>query len=100
MRIAVFSDVHGNPYACKAVLDAIEREGAFDARIAAGDLCLGGSDPGACVDMLRAAGVIGVYGNTEIYILHPEQTPNDELHRNNWDAIPPWLRSPNVWDQL
>jgi predicted phosphodiesterase len=103
MRIAVFSDLHGNPFACKAVLEAIEKVGPFDAVVAAGDLCLGGSDPAACVDMLRQAGVIGVYGNTETYILHPERTPNDDLHRNSWDSIQPvayWVRAQLSDDQL
>ncbi len=30
MRIAVFADNHGNPYATKAVLDAISESGGYD----------------------------------------------------------------------
>jgi Calcineurin-like phosphoesterase superfamily domain len=89
MRLAIFSDLHGNPYACKAVLDAIARAGSFDAILAAGDLCLGGSDPAACVQQLRAAGVQAVYGNTEQYLCSPEQVPPDELHRSMWETIQP-----------
>ena len=89
MRIAVFSDLHGNPFACRAVLDAIATQGAFDAIIGAGDLLLGGSDPRACFEMLHAAGVQGVYGNTEIYLLNPEDIPPDELHRKMWVEIQP-----------
>ncbi len=87
MRIAIFSDVHGNPYACQAVLHAIAHDGAFDHVVAAGDLCFGGSDPAGCVDMLQAAGVSGVYGNTEVYILRPEKTPRDDLHLRKWDKL-------------
>lgn len=89
MRLAIFSDIHGNPYACEAVLGAIAREGSFDAILAAGDLCLGGSDPAACIDQLASAGVRGVYGNTEEYLRSPEQTPPDELHRSIWDIVQP-----------
>jgi hypothetical protein len=89
MRLAIFSDVHGNPYACEAVLRAIAQEGACDAILAAGDLCLGGSDPARCVELLAEAGVQAVYGNTEQYLRHPDQTPSDELHRSMWNTIQP-----------
>jgi hypothetical protein len=84
-------------------LQAIAREGKLTAIVAAGDLCLGGSDPAGCVDMLRAAGVVGVYGNTELYVLHPEQTPADELHRSQWETIQPvayWVRDRLLDEQL
>ena len=86
MRIAVFSDIHGNPYACQAVLEAARRAGA-DRLVAAGDLCLGGSDPAGCVTMLQSAGVEAVYGNTEGYLRAPELEPPDELHRRKWPPI-------------
>lgn len=93
MRIAVFADVHGNPFACQAVLQAIQYERPVDAIVAAGDLCFGGSDPSTCVDLLREAGVIGVYGNTETYLLAPSQAPPDEIHLKNWD----WLQPAVYW---
>ena len=96
MRVAIFSDIHGNPYACRAVLEAIQAEGEFEAIVAAGDLCLGGSDPAGCIDLLRAAGVQAVYGNTEEYLFHPEQEPQDESHRRKWSQLQPavrWTRS-------
>ena len=89
MRLAIFSDVHGNPFACQAVLRAIAREGAFDAILAAGDLCLGGSDPAGCVEQLIEAGVQAVYGNTEQYLRFPDQIPPDELHRSMWNIVQP-----------
>jgi hypothetical protein len=89
MRLAIFSDVHGNPYACEAVLSAITGAGAFDAILAAGDLCLCGSDPGGCVERLAQAGVQAVYGNTEQYLRFPDQTPPDELHRSMWGRVQP-----------
>jgi predicted phosphodiesterase len=103
MRIAVFSDIHGNPYACKAVLDRIASIGEFDEIIAAGDLCLGGSDPGLCLELLGDFGVSAVYGNTEKYILNPEEMPPDELHRSMWERVQPvayWVRERLSNEQL
>lgn len=103
MRVIVFSDIHGNPYACKAVLQAIKKEGAVDAVVAAGDLCLGGSDPAACVDMLAGGGICGVFGNTEEYIYQPEEMPPDELHRGMWERIKPvayWVRKTLSTNQM
>lgn len=87
MRIAVFSDIHGNPYACRAVLDAVAEDGAFDAVVVAGDLCFGGSDPAACVELLRAADVQAVYGNTDEFIFAPQKLPPDEEHLQDWETI-------------
>lgn len=84
MHIAIFSDIHGNPYACEAVLEAIRVEGPFDAVAAAGDHCFGGSDPACCIDRLREAGVQAVYGNTDEFIFNPEIAPPDEAHQREW----------------
>ncbi|MCB9136605.1 MAG: metallophosphoesterase [Anaerolineales bacterium] len=45
MRLAIFSDIHGNRFALEAVLNALLADGPFDAVIAAGDLALGGGRP-------------------------------------------------------
>ena len=84
MRIAVFSDIHGNPYATHAALDAIAADGEFDAVVMAGDVCLGGSDPAACVDMLQAANVQALYGNADVFMYAPTAEPPDELFRARW----------------
>jgi predicted phosphodiesterase len=89
MRIAVFSDLHGNPYACRALLRALAVEGEFDHVIGAGDLLFGGSDPAACIDMLTEAGISAIVGNTEEYIQAPEVLPIDEMHRTKWDRLVP-----------
>lgn len=87
MRVAVFSDIHGNPFSCEAVLDSIASDGYFDEVVVAGDLCLGGSDPSHCIDLLRKAGVLALYGNTDEYIFAPEKPPGDDLHLRKWDRI-------------
>ncbi|MBN1231004.1 MAG: metallophosphoesterase [Anaerolineales bacterium] len=95
MRIAVFSDIHGNPFACNAVLDEIKSTGPYDCVVAAGDLLFGGSDPAVCADMLMDARVSATFGNTEEYILYPERTPPDVKHSSKWDVLKPvtyWIR--------
>jgi predicted phosphodiesterase len=87
MRIAVFSDVHGNAFALAAVLDAIAADGPFDRIIAAGDLAFGGSDPARCIDLLREAGVEAVYGNTDEFIFRMDMPPGDDQHLKKWSAI-------------
>ena len=86
MRIAVFADTHGNPYSTRAVLKAISDSGSFDAVVAAGDVCSGGSDPAACVDMLQAAGFRRYTGmRMSLFSLHPKNrqqrcTDNPDTH--------------------
>ncbi|GAB4397589.1 MAG: metallophosphoesterase family protein [Anaerolineales bacterium] len=87
MKLAVFSDVHGNPYALRAVLQAIRARGRYDALIVAGDLCMGGSDPAACVDLIQESGALAVYGNTEEYLRAPDQPPPDLHHSARWQFL-------------
>lgn len=86
MRIAIFADIHGNPYATRAVLDSIGEDGVFDAVVMAGDVCSGGSDPAACVDMLQAAGVQAVYGNADVFVFDPQVEPPTEFYRAGWPS--------------
>lgn len=74
MRLAVFSDVHGNLSALEAVLADIAKE-AVDVVVFAGDLCLVGPRPAACVQRLRDSNCIGLYGNTDDWLLGRQETP-------------------------
>jgi predicted phosphodiesterase len=69
MRLALFSDVHGNLSALEAVLAAIEPQGPFDALVCAGDLIYLGSSPAEVIAHLRQAGVQAVRGNCEDYVV-------------------------------
>jgi predicted phosphodiesterase len=85
MRIAVFADNHGNPYSTRAVLKAISNSGWFDTVVAAGDVCSGGSDPAACVDMLQAAEAQMVYGNADEFVFASPKEPPAEICRAGWN---------------
>lgn len=69
MRIAVFSDIHGNAIALDAVLvDAANR--GVDAYWIVGDIVANGPDPVAVVDRIRSLpNVTIVRGNTDRYVL-------------------------------
>lgn len=67
MQIAIFSDVHGNLTALDAILADIQRQNP-DLVVFAGDLCVFGPRPAACVQRLRAEDIPGVYGNTDGWI--------------------------------
>lgn len=75
MRVAVFSDVHGNLAGLEAVLAELDRLGPFDRRICAGDVALFGPSPGEAVDRLREPGIETVRGNTDDYVARPSDAP-------------------------
>jgi putative phosphoesterase len=74
MRIAVFSDVHGNLTALEAVLADINRQ-AVDTMVFAGDLCAIGPRPAECLRMVREQGVLCIYGNTDAWTLGRQEPP-------------------------
>lgn len=61
-RIAVFSDIHGNLHAMKAVLEVIDRLG-IDALVCLGDVVGYGAFPNECIDLLRERNVPTLAGN-------------------------------------
>lgn len=63
MRALIVSDIHSNLQALDAVLADAEEAGGYDVVWFLGDLVGYGSDPGACVDRLRALPHVGVAGN-------------------------------------
>lgn len=99
MRIALFSDVHGNLSALEAVLDSINRH-QVDLTVFAGDLCLVGPRPAACVRLLRERRIPSVYGNTDEWVvLDRARSPDPLRELTRWTADQlsaddsRWLRS-------
>jgi predicted phosphodiesterase len=74
LRIAVFSDVHGNLTALRAVLAALKRHAPLQMIVAAGDHVLVGPRPAETWDTLQAAGCVCILGN------------DDELLWRGWAA--------------
>jgi predicted phosphodiesterase len=52
MRLALFSDVHGNPIALDAVLADVDASGGVDGYLVLGDVAEGGYDPSGAVERL------------------------------------------------
>ncbi len=94
MRIAIFSDIHGNRVALDACLADLAAQGGADELVAAGDLCMDGPKPKAVLKRLRAAGAHCLRGNTDRYIADGDDDPSDAaMIRWQREAIgPEWTR--------
>jgi predicted phosphodiesterase len=71
MRIAAFSDTHGNLLALDAVLADIERQGPFDAYLMGGDIAAGGPRPAETLARIRDLACPVVLGNNDYYLFAP-----------------------------
>lgn len=77
MKVAVFSDVHGNLTALEAALADIDRQSP-DVIVFAGDLCLMGARPSACVARLQSRkDILAIHGNTDLAVGQPLTPPAD-----------------------
>ena len=65
MRVAIFSDVHGNVTALEAVLADMGARGPFDRILNGGDFAFGGPRPREAVERLIETGYPAVIGNTD-----------------------------------
>jgi putative phosphoesterase len=72
MKLAVLADVHGNGDALRAVLDGLDERGGADRILILGDIVLLGPDPGKVVELLMARDAVGVYGNTDRFLLNTD----------------------------
>lgn len=76
MQIAIFSDVHGNLAAFEAVLADIKKQEP-DLILFAGDLCVFGSQPAECIQLIRTENIGCIYGNTDQWISNDPLLSND-----------------------
>lgn len=93
MKIAILSDIHGNPIALDATLADIDAQGGVDAYWVIGDLTAIGFDPVGVLERVAALpNVICTKGNSEAYLLdgvefgRPDPKPTNEaewLHQIN-----------------
>jgi putative phosphoesterase len=76
MRLAVLSDIHGNPIALDAVLADVEAAGGADAYWVLGDFCALGCDPVAPLERVsRLPGARFTRGNTDDYLVTGQRPP-------------------------
>ena len=87
MKIAVFSDVHGNLNALKSVLKQIE-EKKVDQTIFLGDIFQRGNEEMECLDYFMNSDVICMKGNCELYAVNGvDIDPDVEYLRKYYDEI-------------
>lgn len=74
MRVAIFSDIHGNPIALDAVLADIQEQGGVDEYWVLGDFSAVGYDPVTVLERLRELpNVQCTRGNTDRYTIMGQQ---------------------------
>jgi predicted phosphodiesterase len=78
MRIAVFSDIHGNDFAFEIVEADIKKQ-SIDQMICLGDAIQGGPQPAAVVQRLRNLGCPVVMGNADAWLLSGEETGDEGI---------------------
>ncbi len=85
MKIAVFSDVHGNLKALKAVLEQI-KEKNVDRVVFLGDIFQRGNQEIECLKLLKDNEIICLKGNCELYMEHGvDIDPDVEYLRDYYD---------------
>ena len=92
MRVAIFSDVHGNLSGLEAGL-ADASQHAPDLVVFAGDLCLMGPRPGDCLRRVRELRLPAVMGNTD------EWTAGDGQPPERMREVLPWTRDQLTADE-
>ena len=70
-KIAIFSDIHGNLEALKAILEDIEKD-TFDEVISLGDLIGVGPCSKECLELVKDTNIKMIKGNNEIYQVNKE----------------------------
>ena len=76
MRVAIFSDIHGNIIALDAVLEDIANSGSFDEHWVLGDLVALGPSPVEVLERLSALpNTKFIRGNTDRYVFAGDRPP-------------------------
>jgi predicted phosphodiesterase len=68
LRLALFSDVHGNAVAFRAMLADLGKRDV-DQVVCLGDHAQGGAQPAECLELLRELGCPAVMGNSDHFLL-------------------------------
>lgn len=87
MKHAIFSDIHGNYEALKAIISDINRKKIKNI-IYLGDAVGLGPSSKECVDLLSKSNVIFILGNHELYVTKgskiDKDMSNNEVNHNTW----------------
>jgi predicted phosphodiesterase len=87
LRVALFSDVHGNAVAFEAFLTDVARQ-EVDDLVCLGDHAQGGAQPAECLERLRQLGCRAVMGNSDHFLLTldpgEEELTDAQLETARW----------------
>jgi predicted phosphodiesterase len=87
VRLALFSDVHGNGVAFRAMLDDLAQQDV-DSGICLGDHAQGGPQPAECLEFLRDLGWPAVMGNSDHFLLTldpgAEEVTEEQIENAKW----------------
>jgi predicted phosphodiesterase len=97
LRVALFSDVHGNAVAFRAMLADLARQDV-DSGVCLGDHAQGGPQPAECLELLRELGCPAVMGNSDHFLLTLE--PGAEEWTGEQVENATWSQSQLSDDQL
>jgi predicted phosphodiesterase len=95
MRIAVFSDIHGNDFAFEAVEVDIKKQ-QVDQLVCLGDAIQGGPQPKQTVERLRRLNCPVVMGNADAWLLSGVETGDEDIppeRLKKMEAIRQWSLS-------
>ncbi len=85
MKIAVFSDVHGNYKALDLALEQIRKKDP-DQIVFLGDIFQRGNEEIECLGSLKDSGIVCIKGNCELYLVHGvDIDPDVEYLRDYYD---------------
>ena len=102
LRIAVYSDIHGNIPGLQAVHNEIDRQGPVDIEICLGDLVYGGPGTGGIIDMIEKRNAVFLRGNHDEDIINFRSVlPTlPKTHRKSAQIWNDWLLSKMTNDEL
>jgi len=86
LRIAFFSDVHGNLPGLKQVLHEI-KEREIDTVVCLGDLVQYGPEPEECIELLRNSEIDCIQGNCDRAVARRRNTTGETFENPHWTNI-------------
>lgn len=87
MRIAVFSDIHGNLQALKSTLEQINDKKP-DQIVFLGDIFQRGNEEIECLELLKNSKIVCIKGNCELYLANGVDIDSDvEYLRDYYDSV-------------
>ena len=95
MRLAIFSDIHGNVRAFDACLEDLRMQGGADTIVGAGDYCMDGAKPAEVLERLVAYDAVCLRGNTDRYLCDEAALPDEDRSELGWYRAalgPVWLQ--------